>query len=77
MYSYSFVVFYCTIRNKVSTPFQGADSQKKLSSVKRIGGSDANLSDAPILAHEMQVLKGQSHEKVGKMRVWGVSLGPN
>jgi hypothetical protein len=21
-------------------------------------------------------LKGQSHEKVGKMRVWGVSLGP-
>jgi hypothetical protein len=23
------------------------------------------------------VLKGQSHEKVGKMSVWGISLGPN
>jgi hypothetical protein len=23
------------------------------------------------------VLKGQSHEKVGKVRVWGVSIGPN
>jgi hypothetical protein len=22
-------------------------------------------------------LKGQSHEKVGEMRVWGISLGPN
>jgi hypothetical protein len=22
-------------------------------------------------------LKGQSHEKVGKMSVWGISLGPN
>jgi hypothetical protein len=31
MYSYSSVVFYCTIRNKVSTPFQGADSQKLIS----------------------------------------------
>jgi hypothetical protein len=23
------------------------------------------------------VLKGQSHEKVGEMSVWGISLGPN
>jgi hypothetical protein len=23
------------------------------------------------------LLKGKSHKKVGKMRVWGVSLGPN
>jgi hypothetical protein len=22
-------------------------------------------------------LKGQSHEKVGEMSVWGISLGPN
>jgi hypothetical protein len=22
------------------------------------------------------VLKGQSHEKVGELRVWGISLGP-
>jgi hypothetical protein len=22
-------------------------------------------------------LKGQSHEKVGELRVWGISLGPN
>jgi hypothetical protein len=22
-------------------------------------------------------LKGQSHKKVGKMSVWGISLGPN
>jgi hypothetical protein len=27
--------------------------------------------------HGLSALKGQSHEKVGKMRVWGVSLGPN
>jgi hypothetical protein len=24
-----------------------------------------------------QELKGQSHEKVDELRVWGVSLGPN
>jgi hypothetical protein len=24
-----------------------------------------------------QELKGQSHEKVGEMSVWGISLGPN
>jgi hypothetical protein len=24
-----------------------------------------------------RVLKGQSHEKVGEMSVWGISLGPN
>jgi hypothetical protein len=24
-----------------------------------------------------KLLKGQSHEKVGEMRVWGISLGPN
>jgi hypothetical protein len=23
------------------------------------------------------ILKGQSHEKVGEMSVWGISLGPN
>jgi hypothetical protein len=26
---------------------------------------------------ERRILKGQSHEKVGEMRVWGISLGPN
>jgi hypothetical protein len=26
---------------------------------------------------EKQYLKGQSHEKVGEMSVWGISLGPN
>jgi hypothetical protein len=24
-----------------------------------------------------RLLKGQSHEKVGEMSVWGISLGPN
>jgi hypothetical protein len=24
-----------------------------------------------------KLLKGQSHEKVDELRVWGVSLGPN
>jgi hypothetical protein len=24
-----------------------------------------------------KILKGQSHEKVGEMRVWGDDLGPN
>jgi hypothetical protein len=28
-------------------------------------------------AHRVSILKGQSHEKVGKMRVQGDSLGPN
>jgi hypothetical protein len=28
------------------------------------------------LFEKSQLLKGQSHEKDGKMRVWGVSLGP-
>jgi hypothetical protein len=32
----------------------------------------------PVILHwRLLVLKGQSHEKFGKMRVWGVSLGPN
>jgi hypothetical protein len=26
---------------------------------------------------EKENLKGQSHEKVGEMSVWGISLGPN
>jgi hypothetical protein len=26
---------------------------------------------------KMELLKGQSHEKVGEMSVWGISLGPN
>jgi hypothetical protein len=25
----------------------------------------------------IRCLKGQSHEKVGEMSVWGISLGPN
>jgi hypothetical protein len=25
----------------------------------------------------LDTLKGQSHEKVGEMSVWGISLGPN
>jgi hypothetical protein len=25
----------------------------------------------------LEALKGQSHEKVGEMSVWGISLGPN
>jgi hypothetical protein len=25
----------------------------------------------------IRYLKGQSHEKVGELRVWGISLGPN
>jgi hypothetical protein len=27
--------------------------------------------------HLFFILKGQSHEKVGEMSVWGISLGPN
>jgi hypothetical protein len=27
--------------------------------------------------HFMCPLKGQSHEKVGELRVWGGSIGPN
>jgi hypothetical protein len=30
-----------------------------------------------IYSSETGELKGQSHEKVGKMSVWGISLGPN
>jgi hypothetical protein len=30
-----------------------------------------------ILFNETILLKGQSHEKVGEMSVWGISLGPN
>jgi hypothetical protein len=26
---------------------------------------------------KIHILKGQSHEKVGEMSVWGISLGPN
>jgi hypothetical protein len=26
---------------------------------------------------QLYCLKGQSHEKVGEMSVWGISLGPN
>jgi hypothetical protein len=29
------------------------------------------------IVKHLQYLKGQSHEKVGKMSVWGISLGPN
>jgi hypothetical protein len=37
------------------------------------------LENAPIKACNItQInLKGQSHEKVGEMSVWGISLGPN
>jgi hypothetical protein len=31
----------------------------------------------PFSAKMMSMLKGQSHEKVGKMSVWGISLGTN
>jgi hypothetical protein len=27
--------------------------------------------------YKIATLKGQSHEKVGEMSVWGISLGPN
>jgi hypothetical protein len=30
-----------------------------------------------ILILSPHALKGQSHEKVGEMSVWGISLGPN
>jgi hypothetical protein len=30
-----------------------------------------------ITAYYAEILKGQSHEKVGEMSVWGISLGPN
>jgi hypothetical protein len=30
-----------------------------------------------VLSHFPPILKGQSHEKVGEMSVWGISLGPN
>jgi hypothetical protein len=32
---------------------------------------------ASLNTHETNILKGQSHEKVGKMRVEGDGLGPN
>jgi hypothetical protein len=31
----------------------------------------------PSVLKEFHDLKGQSHEKVGELRVWGISLGPN
>jgi hypothetical protein len=28
------------------------------------------------LFEKLSLLKGQSHEKVGELRVWGIGLGP-